>query len=467
MFVKTDDQARLEDIPFADFVFDEEHSLLRLDRAINWKNLLSEISCFYSPDKGRRSIPLRAQVGALMIKFIKNMPDRAAVATVQENLYAQRFCGLSPAQAKQFMDPSSGLALFRRRIGLEGMTLIHELLTAASCGKSYKRADQLILDTTCVPMDILYPTDIRLLDRCRREILRLMKRAKAFGVKNFYRTYSRTARKIFVAFSKLSKPAEKTRRRVHKKLFQFLRRNFKQLRDLHARATRELGPRCRTSKPVRLLLKDMKETLAKIQVVLHQQAMVRRGIVHIQGRIVSFHKNHVRPIVRGKFPLPTEFGPKVLFALVKKRMHVVGFFYNNVSDATMILQSLKWFKARFGHLPAELFADRGFFSRAWVKWLKFLGIEPGIQPRGKNIEETPRYRRMVNKRLPVEAHISLVKRCHGLNRCRARNNQHEASWIGCGVAASNARKAFFLHRRRGPPGKTYAVGLVKELITAK
>lgn len=465
MFIEHDAQARLENIPFAEFVFNEEHPLLRLAEALNWKNLLSELAHSYSPDQGRPSIPLRSQVGTLILKFIKNLPDRAAVELVEENLYAQRFCGLSPAQAAGYMNPASGLTRFRAKIGPEGMAVINELLTAASCGKSYKRADKLILDTTCVPLDILYPTDIRLLERCRREILRLMKRAKTFGVQALYRTYARTARKIFVTFSKRSKPSEKVRRRVHKKMFQFVRRNLKQLLDLHRRATRLIGPRCPQAPEAHALLKDMKAALAKIRVVLHQQAMVRRGIVHISGRIVSFHKNHARPIVRGKFPLPTEFGPKVLFALVKKRMHVVGVFYNNVSDATLILSSLKWFKARFGHLPKELFGDRGFYSRLWVKWLTFLGIESGLQPRGKNVENTPRYRRMVRRRLPVEANISLVKRCHGLRRCLARNIQHEPSWIAGGVAGGNAHKAFFLPRRRDPPRKLPG-GFVKELMAS-
>ncbi len=459
MFVKSDSQSSLADIPFNDFIYDQKHPLLRLSRAIRWNSLIEALTPFYSPDRGRPSAPLRVQAAVLILKFVKNIPDRAAVALAKENLYAQLFCGLTPAQASILpMHPASALSQFRARIGAQGMALIQEMLSAAAQGKSYRRADKIILDTTCVPLDIHYPTDIRLMDRCRREILRLIQRAKTFGIETLYRTYARTARKVFVSFSKLSKPSQKTRRRIHRKMFQFLRRNLSQLRHLHEAATQAIGRRCPKDKHAHLLLKEMKSAIAKIQVVVHQQAMVRRGLPHIPGRIVSFHKHHVRPIVRGKFPLPTEFGPKVLFALVKKRMHVVNVFNNNVSDATMILSSLRWFKSTFGHLPKELFADRGFFSRQWVKWLAFLHIQPGLQPKGKNIDETtPAYRRMVRKRLPIEAFISLVKRCHGLSRCRARTNHHETSWIRLGVAAGNAHKAFFLPKRstgktRKPPG---------------
>lgn len=457
MLVKTDPPSALADLPFAEFIFDPKHPLLRLSRAIRWDALVAALSPFYSETQGRPSSPLRVQVAVLILKFIKNIPDRAAVACAKENLYAQRFCGLSPAQAADLdMHPATALTNFRKRIGPQGLAIVKDLLNAASCGKSYRRADALILDTTCVPLEILYPTDIRLWDRCRREVLRLIRRAKAFGLKTLYRTYARTARKVFVSFAKLSKPSKQVRRRVHRRMFQFLRRNAKQLRDLHRTATQALGPQCPNNKHVHRFLADIKNTIHKIQAVLHQQAMVRRGLVHIPGRIVSFHKDHARPIVRGKFPLPTEFGPKVLFALVKKRLHVLGVFNDNVSDATLLLPALRWFKATFGRLPKELFADRGFFSRTWVRWLTSLRIQPGLQPRGKHIDDsTPAYRRMVRRRLPIEAFISLDKRCHGLNRCRARTIPHEPAWIQLGVAAGNARKAFFLPKRRPhrPPGK--------------
>jgi hypothetical protein len=45
---------------------------------------------------------------------------------VQENMYAQRFCGLSPAQVADYMHPASGLSNFRAKIGPHGMALIED-----------------------------------------------------------------------------------------------------------------------------------------------------------------------------------------------------------------------------------------------------------------------------------------------------------------------------------------------------
>lgn len=442
MFISENPQSHLADMPFAEFVFNEDHPLLRLSQAIHWKNLLEQLQVFYSADQGAPSNSLRAQAATLMLKFLKNLPDRDGVRYVQENIYAQRFCGLSPAQASDYMNPASGLSNFRARIGSAGMALIEEALNAATQGKFRKHADKLILDTTCVPLDILYPTDIRLLERCRLAAVRLMKQARHFGLNAFYRTYNRTARKLFVSFSKLSKPNEKSRRRMHKRMFQFVRRNLKQLLDLRTRAAHELGPQCRANVGLWGWLRELKIVESRVRLVLHQQRQVRQGVVSIPNRIVSFHKDHVRPIVRGKFPLSTEFGPKVLFAIVADRIYRVANFQNNVSDSTLITPALRWFKARFGRLPREVLGDRGFYARWRVRILKAMDIAPGLQQRGKAVEKSPTHRRMIRQRLPIEALISLGKRKFGWDKCRARIAYHETSWIGLGAAALNTHRAF-------------------------
>lgn len=442
MIVCQDPQSQLPDLPFAQFLFDADHPLERLAATIDWKKLLGELSAFYSEDRGAPSTPLRAKVGTLMLKHLRNLPDRQAVYLVMENIYAQRFCGLSPAQVAGYMHPASGLSNFRVKLGVQGMALIEEALTAASLGSCRKHGRKLILDTTCVPADILYPTDIRLLERCRQAAVRLLRRAKAFGLNALYRTYNRTARKVFVTFSKLSKPNEKTRRRTHKRVFQFVRRNLKQLADLRQLASRQLGPQCRVNEEVLTFLQELKTVEGRIRTILHQQRLVRQGVVSIPNRIVSFHKDHIRPIVRGKFPLSTEFGPKVLFGIVRGCMHRIAAFHNNAADATLITPALRWFKEKFGRLPDEVQGDRGFYARWRMRVLRAMGITPGLQQRGKAIDKSAAWRRMIRQRLVIEARISLGKRKFGWNRCRARVAEHETSWIGLGAAAMNAHLAF-------------------------
>jgi hypothetical protein len=444
LFIPDNPQSDFAELTFVDLIFNPEHPLLLLSAAIDWTGLVASLQKFYSAGLGRPSTPLRAQAAALMLKFIKHLPDRDTVACVHENIYAQRFCGLHPSQLKDFMNPATGLTQFRARIGSEGMLLIQAALTQSAQATSGKKGTTLIVDTTCVPADVLYPTDIRLLEKCRTNILKLFKQAREQGLAVFYRTYSRTARKIFVTFAKLSKPARKKRQRVHKQLFQFVRRNLKQLADLRTRAAAERGLDSKWDPLLRDFLRTLKQTEQKVRIILHQQRQVRSGLTSIPNRIVSFHKDHVRPIMRGKFPLSTEFGPKVLVAVVKGVTHVIRTFQNNVSDATLVTPALRWFKNTFGRLPRKILGDRGFFARWRVGFLKGIGIVPGLQSRGKNIHLSPAEVRMIHQRLPIEAFISLGKRKFGWNKCLARIPHHENSWISIGAAALSAHRAFFL-----------------------
>ena len=444
MYTPDQPQRDFAELTFADMIFDPEHPLLKLSAAIDWTTLLESLQKFYSADQGRPSISLRAQAATLMLKFLKHLSDRETVRCVHENIYAQRFCGLHPAQLKDFMNPATGLTQFRAKMGPEGMLLIQAALTRVAHKTSKKKGTTLIVDTTCVPSDILYPTDIRLLERCRVNIMKLFKRAKEQGVNVLFRTYNRTARKIFVTFAKLGRPTKKTRQRVHKQLFQFVRRNLKQLTDLRTNATAQLGPDCKNNPFLRNFLKSLKETEKKVQIILHQQRQVRSGLKSIPNRIVSFHKDHVRPIMRGKFPLGTEFGPKILVAVVKGVTYVVHTFQDNVSDATLVTPALRWFKTTFGRLPKKILGDRGFYARWRVKFLKHIGIVPGLQPRGKNIHLSKSDARNIRRRLPIEAFISLGKRKFFWNKCPARIFHHEHSWISLGAAALSAHRAFFV-----------------------
>lgn len=443
MLVKKDNELHFDDLPFAEFLYDNKHPLTLLGDAINWDNLLNYLEQFYSKGMGRPTTPLRAQAGTLIIKRVKNLSDRECVKYVKDSIHAQRFCDLVPSKVANYMNPKTGLTNFRSKIGVDGMAFIDEVLLAAARKKPLFKGNKLIIDTTCVPIDIHYPTDIRLLERCRKEVVNLLKKAKKFGLDAAYRTWNRTARRLFIQFSKLSKPKEKTIKRTHKKMISFVKRNLRQLEDLRKNATAMLGKKASYDPFVYEFLLNLKNSEKRIRIILHQQRRIYQGILHIPGRIVSFHKDHIRPIVRGKFPVSTEFGPKVLTAVVKGYSYVINAFNSNVSDTTMVLSSLRWFKKTFGRLPIKLIADRGFFSRHNVNLLKSLLIFPGIQIKGKNPASSIAQRKCVRQRQIIESRISLLKRKFGWGRCLAKNSSHETAWIRSQTAAMNVHLAFF------------------------
>ena len=208
---------------------DKNHEVIKIADAIDWASLSDRLAKFYCPDNGRPTKPSRARVGLLMLKHLNGLSDESVVDMLKRDLYAQYLCDVSLKEAQKFIN-SSSLTYFRKQIGPEGVKLIEmEVLNTLKKNK-IMRGRRLITDTTVMPVNIAYPTDINLLDKIRRKAVEYLGQAKDFGAKT-YRTYQRTARKVVITYQKVRKHTIKSRRRVQKKLLQFSGRNIEQLND--------------------------------------------------------------------------------------------------------------------------------------------------------------------------------------------------------------------------------------------
>ncbi|MBP6961299.1 MAG: transposase, partial [Thermotogae bacterium] len=135
----------------------------------------------------------RVALGSLLIQTILKTTDQETVAQIRENPYLQYFLGLKAYTMKPIID-SSSLARFRKRLSLEDWQALNEALVNTFKKKeseketgtkalslettreeteeppsSDQRRGQLILDATCIPSDITYPTDLDLLNQAREK----------------------------------------------------------------------------------------------------------------------------------------------------------------------------------------------------------------------------------------------------------------------------------------------------------
>ena len=72
---------------------DPADPLLLLSRVLDWSRFEAEFSQYYSPDKGRPSLPIRRLVGLLILKHLENLSDESVVLAYKRNPYYQAFCG--------------------------------------------------------------------------------------------------------------------------------------------------------------------------------------------------------------------------------------------------------------------------------------------------------------------------------------------------------------------------------------
>ena len=100
-----------------------EHELVRLAGRIDWDKMTAALSVYYSPDKGRRAVPVRKIAGMIILKDIYESTDEGILKQWLENPYFQYFCG-EIYQQNELPFNRSELVKFRHRIGEAGMGVI-------------------------------------------------------------------------------------------------------------------------------------------------------------------------------------------------------------------------------------------------------------------------------------------------------------------------------------------------------
>ena len=172
----------------------------------------------------RPAKPARMAIGTQIIKEKYVLSDDETVEMIAENPYLQYFIGLDSFSNKAPME-ASVLTLFRKRITPEMLAEINDYIIgrknkddddsdssggAANGGESADTQGKtnegtLILDATCVPSDIRFPTDISLLNEGRECLEGIIDDLHESGLTNGVkpRTYRQVARRDYLRFVRI------------------------------------------------------------------------------------------------------------------------------------------------------------------------------------------------------------------------------------------------------------------------
>lgn len=239
-----------------------------------------------------------------------------------------------------------------------------------------------------------------------------------------------------MTYQKLRKHTKRFRRKIQRKLIRFSTRNLRQLLSLLSKFKSH-------SKKQRRWKKSAEELARLAALVLEQQKRVAQRLP-VKDRIVSLWAPHIRPMVRGKYPVEVEFGPKILCNLKGGYLFLQDLAFHNKSDQSWLSTSLEVYQRQFGHVPSQLALDRGFSSRNNKALATNSGISKiAIQHKGKSPPGKPpaSFERLRRIRCAIEAKISLSKRSFGLDRLRYRIPGGEEIWIRMGLLAMNWKHA--------------------------
>jgi len=494
MYKKTEQQLTFVDDFFLPFggKLNKENRWIRLAEVIPWWRAEEKYAkSFKKKFKGEKAYSVRVALGALYIKERLGLSDRETVEQITENPYLQYFIGLPEFQEKNPFDHSL-MTRFRKRLGANIINELNEWIvleeqerqleeepkenddddhhddnddgndsddyhdsgdhqpsgsaseenSTESAFPKTKNKGKLILDATCAPADIAYPTDLGLLNEAREKLEHIIDvlHEPHKGKLRKPRTYRKRARKDYLSVAKQRKAGVRKIRKAVGKQLGYVKRDLKIIENLASQGS------------LSLLSKNEYRQLLVIHELYRQQAeMYKKKIHRIDHRIVSISQPHVRPIVRGKAKANVEFGSKVAISVVDGYALIEHLDWENYNEGTTLKESVENYYNRFGFYPEAILADKIYRNRDNLAYCKSLAIRlsgPRLGRPSKTEDKTMvrMARQDASERNAVEGKFGEGKRKYGLGLIRARLQEtSEISSISHTESGAESYFFIFLH----------------------
>lgn len=183
------------------------------------------------------------------------------------------------------------------------------------------------------------------------------------------------------------------------------------------------------------LSRRQSQTLETIRILYQQQRTMYTLKKHqVDDRIVSISQPHIRPIVRGKAKVSTEFGAKVAISMVDGYMYVDELSWDSFNESINLEQAVEDYKKRFGYYPEAILADqiyRNRDNRAFCKKnrIRLSGPALGRPKAGETKKKEQLELQDMSERNQVEGGFGVGKRRYGLGRIMARLKETAESVI--------------------------------------
>lgn len=396
---------------------------------------------FKNLKNGNEALSVRMAIGSLVIQSHESLSDRKLLINITENAYMQYFIGLHAFVEKPPFDPSL-LVHFRKRLGVDIINEVNELIAKPDISKDddddnsgpgktpgssetpdegdreTENSGKLILDATCAPADIHYPTDIWLLNEVREALEEIIDVLHAPHIGTFEkpRTYRDCARRSYLNIDKKKRPTPREIRKAIGHQLRYIRRDLSIVEQMVDES------------PLTLLDKRQYRNLLVSHEIYRQQSEMYHKKEHkVENRIVSLHMPFIRPIVRGKTNAPVEFGAKLSISIIGGYTYMEDVSFDAYNEGVTLIKSVERYHQRFGCYPQAVIVDKIYRTRDNIQYCKKHGIRLSGPPLGRPtadkelLKEQYRQERYdTSIRNAVEGKFGEAKRTYGLNRIMAR-----------------------------------------------
>ena len=374
--------------------------------------------------RGRRGAPADLVLRLLVLKHIRNWSYEVLEREVRANLVYRDFTHVGGAKTPDAKTMGRwGLAL-----GPEVLKQVHERVVTIARDAGVTTGRRMRVDTTVVETDIHHPTDSTLLGDGVRVLTRIMRKitkiAGAAGTK--LRDRSRSVKLRLLEIGRVARakgPINQDR----------LQQRYRQLLDATSRVAGQANHFCA----------EIAQGVKRSTNLLQQ--LVLEGLRQELNEILRLFETSTEVIRKGKAGKPNEFGKMVKLQEAENQIITDYEVYaRRPYDSDLLIAAIETHQALLGRTPRLVAADAAFYSAKNETAAKAKGVKRVCIPNRstksleRKREQRKRWFRNGQKwRTGCEGRISVVKRRHGLDRCRYEGYVGMNRWVGLGVIADN------------------------------
>jgi len=421
----------------AKITVDENHELVRLERALDWDELIESAMDIRSKKIKANTGPephYRELLGAVTLMAVKNITYRDAEDLIAHYAPARYLCKLMDSD---WRPDHITIFEFTQMLGEAGMNKINCNILGTAKSAGLLDSTRLMSDTTAQEAKIPYPNEVGLMSKYAGIVKKVAGKSGKFFIK-VKTKIKEVEKKIkgLVRASHLFAKTKEQKQKIGKKLYHVSQ-------EIHQELMKALDSgialRGKSEQELSRLTDIMKVLFPQIKHFLETGFVAPKKIIHLK-------MSELYAIVRGKAGKSVEFGLKWGISRIGGGF-VQGFLIDggkHSSDKLFCMEALRVHQETHGVVPKVYGFDRGGYSKKNIKAAKKLGVKHvGIAPQGKAdwaVTETMA-EEIKCERAQVEGCIGTIKLpIYGFNKPNARSKRSMETYGHRAILGFNMRK---------------------------
>ncbi|WGH76265.1 transposase [Tenacibaculum tangerinum] len=370
----------------------------------------------------------KGRLGLMFLKHYANCSDKKLIEQLNSNLDYQFFCDIELGFER----------LTNYKIVSQIRCELSEKLEISSVEKvlfsfwkgQIESANQIVMDATCYESELSYPSIQKLLWQSVHWLYKqLQKTCSVLGVKMIRSKYLKW-KKRYQGFSKMRRKTKSKRISLTRALLKLLLKFINFEKELQIHSNLEFTP-------------QYYKRITTIQKIYEQQKHHFDTGEKIKDRIVSIHKDYIRPIVRGKEVKPVEFGAKVNKVQIDGISFIEHINFNAFHEGNRFIQTVQKVQGLTRKKVKIAGADKIYATNKNRKYCSSKAIQTDFIPKGKkskNHKEKQKLRAIISKERAtrLEGSFGKDKEHYHLKKIKAKTKKNEILWIFFGIHTGNA-----------------------------